>query len=185
MGFRTAIVLSLAFLAVDGARLAYLGGPRRGVDPARFIAFPDISQWNNYVLTDSFYISAIVATLFATHRVLRAPTAARFAGLGAALLFVGLLRPSGWLVIAVTVPFLWFELQGINRRSVLVAAKVVAAGITVLVRTSTFRGSVYSEHPDGGLAAGSVIDGYRAADHRMPSPSFTMDGTLGSVARCA
>jgi len=260
MGFRTAIVLSLAFLVVDGARLAQLGGPRHGVDTQRFIAgsdhfaaatpyqakegryrgyiwlltlsrrvfaqpegilvlqwlcslassllicrvilertnwmcaiagtvcfiaFPDISQWNNYVLTDSFYISAIAATLFAAHRVLLAPTGARFAWLAAALLFAGLLRPSGWLVIAVTVPFLWFELQGINRRSVLVAAIVVAGGVTVFVGTSAFRGGVYSEHPDGGFAAGFVIDGYRAADHQMPSPSFTMDGTLTSVARYA
>jgi len=258
MGFRTAIVLSLAFLAVDGVRLAQLGGPRHGLDTIRFIAgsdhftagspyqakeggyrgyiwlltlsrrvfgrpegilalqwlcslvssllicqlilertnwtcavigtacfiaSPDISQWNNYVLTDSLYISAVAATIFATHRVLRAPTVARFAGLAAMLLCCGLLRPSGWLVIAVTVPFLWFELQGINRRSVLIALIVVAGGITLFVGTSTFRGSVYGEHPDGGLAAGFVIDGYRAADHRMPSPSFTMDGTLISLAR--
>jgi len=258
MGFRTAIVLSLAFLAVDGARLAQLGGPRHGVDTQRFITgsdhftagtsyqakegtyrgyiwlltlsrrvfgqpegilvlqwvcgllssllicrlilertnwtcavigtaffitFPDISQWNNYVLTDSLYISAVAATLFATHRVLRAPSVTRFAALAAALLFGGLLRPSGWLVIAATVPFLWFELQGISRRSVLIALVVVAGGITVFVGTSTFRRSFYGEHPDGGLAAGFVIDGYRAADHRMPSPSFTMDGTLISVAR--
>jgi len=258
MGFRTAIVLSLAFLAVDGARLAQLGGPRYGVDTIRFIegsdhfaagtpyqakeggyrgyiwlltlsrrvfgrpegilvlqwlcglassllvcrlilertnwtsavvgtgffiAFPDISQWNNYVLTDSLYISTIAATLFSMHRLLRAPTGARFAALAAVLLFGGLLRPSGWLVIAATVPFLWFELQGINRRSVLVASIVVAGGVTLFVGTSTFRGSVYGEHPDGGFAAGFVIDGYREGDHRMPSPSFTMDGTLTSVAR--
>src|SRR5262245_50135024 len=74
-----------------GPRLALIGS-------LVFVVFPDIAQWNNYILSDSLYISAVAANLFAIYRVLQKATAGRVIFAGATLAFAALLRPSGWIV---------------------------------------------------------------------------------------
>jgi Dolichyl-phosphate-mannose-protein mannosyltransferase len=161
-----------------GARLALAGS-------LAFVVFPDISQWNNYVLSDSLYISAVAANLFAIDRVLQGATAGRVILAGATLAFAALLRPSGWIIAAVTVPFLAVEQLGFNRRSLALAVILMAGGVSLYLGTELFRRGVSSEFPDRRLAAGIVIDNYWAANHRMPPPTFALDGTLTSYVRYA
>jgi hypothetical protein len=150
-----------------------------------YVLFPDIAQWNNYVLSDSLYISIVAANLFAVHRVLQGATVWRLILAGMTLASAALLRPSGWILAAATVPFLAFERLGFNRRSLALAAVLIAGGAWLYQQTDLIRRSVFDEHPDRRLAQGWVIDSYRPANHQMPASTFTLDGTLTAYARYA
>jgi hypothetical protein len=177
-GVIATLLLHQVMAARAGPRLALFGS-------LAFVMFPDISQWNNYVLSDSLYISAVAANLFAIHRLLQGATIGRLFLAGTTLTIAALLRPSGWIVAAVTIPFLVVERLGVNRRSLALAAILIAGGVSLYVGTDLFRRGVSSEFPDRRLAAGIVIDNYWAANHRMPEPTFTLDGTVSSYARYA
>jgi hypothetical protein len=176
------LIATLLLYQVIAARA---GSPLAFVGSLAYVVFPDIAQWNNYVLSDSFYISAGAVNLFAIHLVLQNATMGRLLLAGATLTFAALLRPSGWIVAAITVPFLAFDRLGFNRRSLAVAAALIAGGAWLYQGTDLFRRSVSAEHPDRRLAAGIVIDSYWPANHRMPAPRFTLDGTLTSYVRYA
>jgi 4-amino-4-deoxy-L-arabinose transferase-like glycosyltransferase len=144
-----------------------LGGQRTGAAAALFFAAnPDIARWHAYVLTDSLYISSVVAATWLVHRAAERRGAWLIAA-AAGVLWTALLRPNGWLLVAVAGAYLTARLVPSRRAR----AGLVVAVLAVFVAASAappFRRGVETERPGEMLRRGQVVWGHEAS--RMPMP---------------
>jgi len=146
-----------------------------------FIALPDIWLWNQYVLTESIYISFVGIAVFALHRLLQRPSGWRLLFAVLALCALALIRPSGWIVLALTLPVLWFQFLGATKRSIAVA--IIGGAVVLYAVARPVRQEVLREQVGGYLIGGYVIGGYGPLYHQMPPPRFEADGTMASYVR--
>jgi hypothetical protein len=179
LGLWPVIVLQLVVAVLAGAALfdlaRSLAGPWAGVVAvALFLPNPDLWRWHAYVLPESLYVSGVAIAVWATHRATERKTATSTALALMAVLGVALLRPDGWLLIAICIGY-WIirtRYSAVIRVGAL-SALVCALGAAVVLlpaRAETTR----ALNPGHLLSSGVVICNAHSTDLSMPRPTASV-----------
>jgi 4-amino-4-deoxy-L-arabinose transferase-like glycosyltransferase len=150
-----------------------LRGRRTGLIAAALHAGnPDVMRWNVYILTDAVYISLVILAAWAIHksgerRGVWIPLAAL------TIAAAGLVRPTGWFLIAAAGVFWVIILIKNPRIRGLGVLAVIVMSALVVWALPPVRQAAGSEGLGGMFLKGEVVWGFE--DWRLPMPSVEQD----------
>jgi 4-amino-4-deoxy-L-arabinose transferase-like glycosyltransferase len=166
------VVAVQVLLAILAAAALYdltrrLGGTWAALIAATFFAAnPDIARWHTYILTDSFYISAVILTAWAVHRATERG-GLWFVIAGLTVVASAMLRPHGWVLVVVSGAY-WLPTRSAET-SRWQSASAAAAMLALLAAVPWLLDSdTHAEAAKLMPSRGEVIWGYPPARLAMP-----------------
>lgn len=185
----TAVVAAQVIAATAAAALvarmaAELAGPTAAVTAVLLFAIDvDTNRWHAFILSDSFYLSALTIAVWLVYRAQGARLRRSRAALAiAALLVTSLIRPEGWFVWPAAAAFWIAGLDVAPARRWLTAATVIAgAGLLLAIVAPRLSGNLSAVGPGEMLQRGQTIweyDGWRVA---MPGDPILESGSITST----